>query len=122
MKKEHWLRISYWVAAIADWVIAVLAIIRVLIGPDDYSYTVGIVAAVGLCWGIMLTFADRKPVERKWMLYPTLLVVFLITLVYLHAVITGIYSFGFGLFAVIAGGIIFIIILYSLWINRKLSY
>ena len=74
----RWLRTAYWVAAIADFVIAVLALIPERMGVDQFVYPMGLMAAVAFSWGVMLIVADRKPVERRWVLTPTILVVFLL--------------------------------------------
>lgn len=83
------LRTSYWVAAIADFVVAVLVLIPVRMGVPGYVYPMGMMSAVAFSWGVMLVVADRKPVERKWVLYPTSLVVFLLGVAGIHAAVTG---------------------------------
>ena len=40
----------------------------------------GLLSAIAFSWGVLLLVADRKPVERRWILVPTMLVVTLITL------------------------------------------
>jgi hypothetical protein len=76
--KVVWLRISYWVAAIADFVIAILVLIPERMGVTEFVYPMGLMSAVAFSWGVMLVIADRKPMERRWVLLPTMLVVFLI--------------------------------------------
>lgn len=76
--KVIWLRISYWVAAIADFAIAILVLIPERMGVTGFVYPMGLMSAVALSWGIMLVIADRKPMERRWVLLPTMLVVFLL--------------------------------------------
>jgi Ca2+/Na+ antiporter len=39
----------------------------------------GLASAVAFSWGVLLLVADRKPLERRWILIPTILVVTLIT-------------------------------------------
>ena len=75
------LRLSYWVAAIADFIIAVLAWMPERMGVVETVYPMGLVSAIAFSWGVLLIMADRKPIERKWILIPTILVVSLITLV-----------------------------------------
>lgn len=75
------MRLSYWTAAIADFVIAVLAWIPQRMGVAEIAYPMGLASVIAFSWGVMLLIADRKPVERKWMLIPTILVVTLITIV-----------------------------------------
>jgi len=73
------LRISYWIAAIADFVIAILVWIPERMGVAEIVYPMGRASAVAFSWGVLLLVADRKPLERRWILIPTILVVTLIT-------------------------------------------
>lgn len=82
-------RTSYWVAAIADFVIAALALIPARMGVDSYVYPMGLMSAVAFSWGVLLLFADRKPLERKWVLLPTSLVVFLLGVAVLYGGLAG---------------------------------
>lgn len=75
------LRLSYWIAAIADFIIAILAWIPERMGAADIAYPMGLASVIAFSWGVMLLIADRKPIERKWILIPTILVVALITIV-----------------------------------------
>jgi len=75
------LRLSYWIAAIADFIIAILAWIPERMGVAETVYPMGLVSVIAFSWTVMLLIADRKPVERKWILIPTILVVTLITIV-----------------------------------------
>ena len=72
------IRASYWVAAIADFIIAILVLIPERMGVVRFVYPMGLMSAVAFSWGVMLVLADRKPIERKWVLSPTILVVFLL--------------------------------------------
>ena len=45
-KKTRWLRIAYWTAAIADFVIAILVLIPARMGVTGYGYPMGLVSAV----------------------------------------------------------------------------
>ena len=76
--KVIWLRVSYWVAAIADFAVAILVLIPERMGVAGFVYPMGLMSAVAFSWGIILVLADRKPMERRWVLAPTILVVFLI--------------------------------------------
>lgn len=87
-KKIRWLRTAYWTAAIADFLIAILALIPERMGVENYVYPMGLMSAVAFSWGIMLVFADKKPLERRWILIPTSLVVTLLGAVVLHAGLT----------------------------------
>ena len=73
------LRISYWMAAIADFGIALIVWIPERMGVAEIVYPMGLASAVAFSWGVLLLVADRKPMERRWILIPTILVVILIT-------------------------------------------
>jgi drug/metabolite transporter (DMT)-like permease len=75
------LRLSYWIAAIADFIIAILAWIPERMGVAEITYPMGLASVIAFSWGVMLLIADRKPTERKWILIPTILVVTLIVIV-----------------------------------------
>lgn len=72
------IRTSYWVAAVADFIIAILVLIPERMGVPHFVYPMGLMSAVAFSWGVLLVLADRKPVERRWVLPPTILVVFLL--------------------------------------------
>ena len=74
------MRISYWTAAIADFIIAVMVLIPERMGLNETVYPMGLTSAVAFSWGILLIIADRKPLERKWVLIPTVIVVTLLTM------------------------------------------
>ena len=76
-------------AAIADFIIAVLVLNPERMGVENYVYPMGLMAAVAFSWGVMLVIADQKPLERRWMIVPTMLVVALLGLVAVHAGWTG---------------------------------
>ena len=73
------LRMSYWIAAIADFGVAILVWIPERMGVTETVYPMGLASAVVFSWAVLLLVADRKPLERKWILIPTILVVALIT-------------------------------------------
>lgn len=50
-------------------------------GVAEITYPMGLVSVIAFSWTVMLLIADRKPIERKWILIPTILVVTLITIV-----------------------------------------
>ncbi|MBT8382571.1 MAG: hypothetical protein KJO59_09460 [Ignavibacteria bacterium] len=75
------LRISYWTAAIADFVVSVIVLFPKEMGLSEIEYPMGLMSAVAFSWGILLLIADRKPLERRWILIPTILVVALLTFV-----------------------------------------
>ena len=73
------LRTSYWIAAIADFGIAILVWVPERMGVTEIVYPMGLASAVAFSWAVLLLAADRKPLERRWILIPTILVVALIT-------------------------------------------
>lgn len=75
------LRFSYWIAAIADFSIAILMLIPERMGLTEIVYPMGFASAVVFSWGVLLLMADRKPVERKWILIPTIIVVSLLSII-----------------------------------------
>ena len=79
------IRTSYWVAAIADFVIAALVLVPERMGVAEFVYPMGLMSAVAFSWGVLLIVADRKPVERRWVLLPTTLVVFLLGVAGIYA-------------------------------------
>ena len=83
------IRTSCWVAAIADFVVAILVLIPERMGVDGYVYPMGLMSAVAFSWGVLLIFADREPLERRWVLIPTALVVFLLGVAGIHAASVG---------------------------------
>ncbi len=91
------MRLSYWTAAIADFAIAVLAWIPERMGVAEIVYPGGLASVIAFSWGVMLLIADRKPVERKWILIPTILVVALIALTRTGFSLDGTIEFSWGL-------------------------
>ena len=72
------LRMSYWIAAIADFGVAILVLIPERMGVTEIVYPMGLASVVIFSWAVLLLVADRKPLERRWILIPTILVVALI--------------------------------------------
>lgn len=87
---RHLLRASYWVAAIADFIIAFLVLIPERMGVNEFVYPMGMISAVAFSWGVLLLVADRKPIERKWVLLPTILVASLLGVAGLYAALVGV--------------------------------
>jgi hypothetical protein len=73
------LRLSYWIPAVADFVIAYLALNPQQMGLTNTVYPMGLTSVIAFSWGVMLLIADRQPMERRWILIPTILVVCLLT-------------------------------------------
>ena len=117
-KKRRWLRISYWLAAIADFVIAILCLIPSRMGVAHYVYPMGLMAAVAFSWGVMLILADRKPIERKWVLLPTVLVVFLLGIAGAYAAMSGVLPFSRILPSSVAVVIVLCLLIYTCFKTR----
>lgn len=116
-----WLRLSYWVAAIADFLIAFLVISPDIDGTENYVISMGQMSVVAASWGVMLILADRKPIERRWIVIPTLLVVLLLGLVSLHALITGIMPASRVIPALGASILVFILLIYGYLKSRNMT-
>ena len=114
--KIIWLRISYWTAAIADFSIAVSVLVPARVGLTEFVYPMGLMSVVAISWGILLLIADRKPVERRWILIPTIIVVALLSGVRIYAAINGMIEFSI---AYLVFGIIILSLLSYSYINSK---
>lgn len=91
MNKATWLRTSYWAGAIADVLIGVSTLIPSRMGETEFRYPMGLAAAVMFCWAGLLVWADRRPVERKGVLIPTIAVVVGLMASGVYAVVSGIF-------------------------------
>ena len=89
-----WLRAGYWTAAIADFVVAGLVLDPGRMGVERYVYPMGLMAAVAFSWAVLLVVADRKPLERRWIVPPTMLVVVLLGSAAVHAGTAGLIPTG----------------------------
>ena len=69
------LRLAFLVPALADFILAVLAVFRMTGVTDESLVPRGQFAAVAFSWGILLLLGMRKPVERAWVLHPTAIVI-----------------------------------------------
>ena len=112
------LRISYWAAAIADFSIAILVLITERMGLTEIEYPMGLLSAIAFSWGVLLLIADRKPLERRWILIPTILVVSLLTIVRIIFVINETIEFSIGLF--LFGVVLIVLMAYSYYCANKL--
>ncbi len=90
------LRASYWSAAIADFFIAVTVLMPERMGLTEFVYPMGLTSAIAFSWGVLLLFADQKPVERRWVLLPTILVITLLSAVRLWFSLDGKIDFSIG--------------------------
>ena len=113
MKKLILLRISYWVPAIVDILMAFLILNPGQVGLKNYVYPMGLVAAIAFSWGIMLIIADRKPVERRWVLVPTMFVILMIIGATILSLILNAVPFIQGITNIIIGSIVFTIVLFG---------
>ncbi len=114
--KIMWLRISYWTAAIADFGIAISVLIPERVGLTEFVYPMGLMSVVAISWGILLLIADRKPIDRRWILIPTIIVVALLSTVRIFASINGLIDFSIAY--LIFGVIILTLLIYS-YLNSK---
>ena len=116
--KITWLRISYWTAAIADFGIAISVLIPERVGLTEFVYPMGLMSVVALSWGILLLIADRKPIDRRWILIPTIIVVVLLSGVRIYAVINGMIEFSIAY--MILGVTIISLLTYSYFNSKSL--
>jgi len=105
------LRLSYWAAAIADFGIAILVLMPDRMGLSEIEYPVGLVSATVFSWAILLLVADRNPLERRWVLIPTIIVVALLSVVRIIFSLNETVEFSFAFFAL--GVILIILMAYS---------
>jgi drug/metabolite transporter (DMT)-like permease len=118
MKKQILLlRLSYWAAAIADFSIAILVLIPERMGLTEIVYPMGLISAVALSWGILLLIADRKPLERRWILIPTIIVVALLSMARIIFALNETIEFSFAFF--LFGVILIILMAYSYYYANK---
>lgn len=94
MKREVlWLRVSYWVGAVADFGIGVLTLVPGRMGETEFRYPMGLAAAVMFGWALLLIWADRRPLERRGVLLLTILVILGLLAAGFYAVAAGILPF-----------------------------
>ena len=67
-------------------------------GVAEIVYPGGLASVIAFSWAVLLLIADRKPVERKWILIPTILVVALIASVRTVFSLDGAIEFSWPLF------------------------
>jgi len=117
--KIIWLRISYWTAAIADFSIAISVLVPERVGLTEFVYPMGLVSAVAFSWGILLIIADRKPIERRWILIPTIMVVALLTGFRIYAAFIGLIEFSLAF--LLFGVILLLVMIYSYRISKSMN-
>jgi len=113
------LRISYWIAAIADFGIGISVLFPERVGLTEFVYPMGLMSAVAISWGIMLLIADRKPIERRWILIPTIIVVALLNGYRIYATVNALIEFSIVL--LVAGIFILSLLIYSYIITRNIQ-
>lgn len=86
-----WLRASYWAGAAADIGIGVLTLVPGRMGETEFRYPMGLAAAVMFGWALLLVWADRRPLERRGVLLPTIFVILGLLSAGLVAVASGIF-------------------------------
>ena len=111
------LRLSYWIAAIADFVVAGLVLVPERMGLSSIVYPMGLTSATIFSWAVMLLIADRKPMERRWILIPTSLVVTLLTSV--RIIFWQTESIDFNLFITVFGIGLVLFMIYSYYQAEK---
>ena len=120
MKKQILLlRLSYWIAAIADFSIAILVLIPERMGLPEIVYPMGLISAVALSWGVLLLMADREPLARRWVLIPTIIVVALLSMVRIIFTLNGTIEFSFAF--LLFGVILIMFMAYSYYCANKLG-
>jgi hypothetical protein len=80
-------------------------------GLTEVVYPMGLASVIAFSRGIMLLIADRKPVERRWVLIPTALVVGLHTTVRVIFALKGVFEFS--LVLLLFGISLFVLMVYS---------
>jgi hypothetical protein len=92
--KIIWLRISYWVGAIADGIATLRMLSPKIAYGVEYRYALGLGASLMLGWTFLLVWADRKPLERKGVLLLTVFPVITgIVLAEIYSVTKGLITF-----------------------------
>ena len=89
-------------------------------GVAHYVYPMGLMSAVAFSWGVLLVIADREPIERRWILPPTMLVVALLGMVGVHAGITGLLPVSRAITSATASFIVLSVLIYSYLTSREL--
>jgi hypothetical protein len=121
MRNIIWLQIGFWVPAVVDIIMAFLILIPEQVGLTSYVYPMGLVSAIAFSWGIMLLIAARKPVERRWILVPTMFVILMIIVATALSLIINAVTFNQGIINIIIGGIVFSLVLFGYQQSRHLK-
>ena len=121
MQSRTWLRISYWITALADFALAILALVTVEPAANRFVYAQGQFAAVAFSWGVVLLIADRKPFERRWVLIPTMLVATLLGVAALYGLLADLIPASRSVPAIIAYVLVVTLLAYSYWVSNQNS-
>ncbi len=119
LKEILLLRLSYWATALADFYIAIIVLMPERMGLTEIVYPMGLVSAIAFSWGIILVIADRRPMERRWILIPTLIVVALLTMVRILFTLNETVEFSFSY--LLLGITLIILIAYSYFYANKVE-
>ena len=119
--KVKWLRISYWTGAIGDFAIAIVALIPAIMEVPSYVYPMGMLSSVVFSWGCMLIWADKEPVERRWILLPTILVGSMLLLTNILSMILGVITIESKFYTLILYPAVVAIWSFSYWNSREIS-
>jgi hypothetical protein len=81
----RWLRISYWIGAVADAGAAFVMLSQAILAHQSpltayvpevpYRYAMGLGGSLMLGWSLLLLWADRRPLERRGVLLITNVVI-----------------------------------------------
>jgi hypothetical protein len=88
-------------------------------GVEEFVYPMGLMSAVAFSWGVLLLVADRRPVERKWVLLPTSLVVFLLGMAVVYAGLAGLIPTGQLFVSSAAVVLVLALLLYTVYTTRQ---
>ncbi len=123
--KTRLLRTSYWAAAILDVLAFLMMLSPALFAWNnqlsdfqpgvEYRYAMGMGAPLMLGWTILLLWADRKPLERRHILWVTLLVILGEVLVEIYGVGVGFVSARALLLTWALQAILSTLLFFSLW-------
>ncbi len=113
MNKVRLLLLSYWAAGIADFVFAVIILIPDRSGLTDFVYPMGMFSAVAFSWGILLLLSTKDPFSRRWVLVPTMIVIFLLGVATVYSVVINAIPFGVIAPRLIIKVFLFVLLLFS---------
>ena len=113
MDKVKWLLISYWAAGIADFIFAIIILIPDRAGVAHFVYPTGLFSAVAFSWGILLILSTKDPVNRRWVLITTIIVIFLLGIASVYSVLANAISMNVILPRLIIKAVLIVLLLFS---------